>query len=190
MCPWPRSGLPAAPGSRRHCRRWQPGGRKASGSRLWQRRLGVSKGGFYWHFKDRGALLEEMLDSWEQSVVGDIIAQVEGEPGEPRAKLQHLFELASTPPPTCCRSSWHCGTGRGATAKSPRGCTESTTSAWNTCARCSGRSAPTRTTSRHAACSPSRSSSAATSSLPSTGAGADHRSCSSRSSACSPSRWG
>jgi AcrR family transcriptional regulator len=58
-------------------------------------RLGVSKGGFYWHFKDRAALLEETLDSWEQSVVGDVIAQVESEPGEPRAKLQHLFELAT-----------------------------------------------------------------------------------------------
>lgn len=57
-------------------------------------RLGVSKGGFYWHFKDRAALLEEMLDSWEQSVVSDIIAQVEAESGESRAKLQHLFELA------------------------------------------------------------------------------------------------
>lgn len=56
--------------------------------------LGVSKGGFYWHFKDRAALLEEMLDSWEQSVVGDVIAEVESEPGESRAKLQHLFELA------------------------------------------------------------------------------------------------
>lgn len=59
-------------------------------------RLGVSKGGFYWHFKDRAALLEEMLDSWEQRVVGDVIAQVESEPGEARAKLQHLFDLAST----------------------------------------------------------------------------------------------
>ncbi|HEU4944949.1 MAG TPA: TetR/AcrR family transcriptional regulator [Solirubrobacterales bacterium] len=57
-------------------------------------RLGVSKGGFYWHFEDRAALLEEMLDSWEQSVVGDVIAEVESEPGESRAKLQHLFELA------------------------------------------------------------------------------------------------
>jgi AcrR family transcriptional regulator len=59
-------------------------------------RLGVSKGGFYWHFEDRAALLDEMLDDWEQSVVGDVIAQVENEPGEPRAKLQHLFELASS----------------------------------------------------------------------------------------------
>jgi AcrR family transcriptional regulator len=56
--------------------------------------LGVSKGGFYWHFKDRQALLGEMLDSWEKAVVEDVIASVESQPGDPRAKLQQLFELA------------------------------------------------------------------------------------------------
>lgn len=60
--------------------------------------LGVSKGGFYWHFKDRAALIEEMLDSWEQRVVGDVIAQIESEPEEPRAKLRHLFEMAASAP--------------------------------------------------------------------------------------------
>ena len=60
--------------------------------------LGVSKGGFYWHFKDRAALLEEMLDSWEQSVVGEVIAEIEGESEEPRAKLRRLFELAASSP--------------------------------------------------------------------------------------------
>ncbi|HEX6711380.1 MAG TPA: helix-turn-helix domain-containing protein [Rubrobacter sp.] len=30
------------------------------------RRLGVTKGSFYWHFKDRGALLEAMLEHWEE----------------------------------------------------------------------------------------------------------------------------
>ncbi len=58
--------------------------------------LGVSKGGFYWHFKDRRALLDEMLDSWEKSMVEDVIAEVESEPVEPRDKLAHLFALASS----------------------------------------------------------------------------------------------
>jgi AcrR family transcriptional regulator len=56
--------------------------------------LGVSKGGFYWHFADRQALLEEMLDTWEKTVVGDVIARVESGTADPRAKLQQLFELA------------------------------------------------------------------------------------------------
>jgi AcrR family transcriptional regulator len=58
--------------------------------------LGVSKGGFYWHFKDRQALLEEMLDGWEKVMVGDVIAQIESQPAKPRDKLRQLFRLAST----------------------------------------------------------------------------------------------
>lgn len=57
-------------------------------------RLEVSKGGFYWHFTDRHALLEEMLDTWEEAMVDDVIRRVESQPAEPRVKLQHLFELA------------------------------------------------------------------------------------------------
>jgi AcrR family transcriptional regulator len=60
--------------------------------------LGVSKGGFYWHFADRNALLEEMLDTWEKLVVEDVIARLESEPADPRAKLQHLFQLAASAP--------------------------------------------------------------------------------------------
>ncbi len=57
--------------------------------------LGVSKGGFYWHFADRRALIEEMLDTWEKAVVEDVIERVESETAEPRAKLRQLSELAS-----------------------------------------------------------------------------------------------
>jgi AcrR family transcriptional regulator len=57
-------------------------------------RLGVSKGGFYWHFTDRQALLDEMLDTWEKAMVEDVIARVESQPADARAKLRHLFELA------------------------------------------------------------------------------------------------
>ncbi len=58
--------------------------------------LGVSKGGFYWHFTDRPALLEEMLDTWEQTGTEDVIALVEGQPADPRGKVQQLFELSSS----------------------------------------------------------------------------------------------
>ena len=56
--------------------------------------LGVSKGGFYWHFTDRQALIEEMLDTWEKTGTEDIIARVESQPADPRAKLQQLFEMS------------------------------------------------------------------------------------------------
>jgi AcrR family transcriptional regulator len=56
----------------------------------------VSKGGFYWHFKDRQALLGEMLDSWEKTWTDDIATLVDSGPPDPRARLQKLFELAKS----------------------------------------------------------------------------------------------
>jgi AcrR family transcriptional regulator len=58
--------------------------------------LGVTKGGFYWHFDDRRALLEEMLDTWERVGVDEVIERVEGEGGDARARLRRLFALASS----------------------------------------------------------------------------------------------
>ena len=60
------------------------------------RALGVTKGGFYWHFDDRRALLEEMLDTWERVSVDEVIERVEGEGGDARAKLRRLSAIASS----------------------------------------------------------------------------------------------
>jgi AcrR family transcriptional regulator len=57
--------------------------------------LGVTRGGFYWHFEDRGALLEEILDAWERVSIDEAIEQVEQGGGDARAKLRRLFELAA-----------------------------------------------------------------------------------------------
>jgi len=59
------------------------------------RALGVSKGGFYWHFSDRQALLEEMLDTWERTWVDEVIETVEAEAGDARSRLRRLFALAA-----------------------------------------------------------------------------------------------
>ena len=60
------------------------------------RDLGVTKGGFYWHFDDRRALLEEMLDAWERTMIDEAIERVESKGGDARAKLRRLFALASS----------------------------------------------------------------------------------------------
>lgn len=59
-------------------------------------KIGVTKGGFYWHFGDRGALLDEMLATWERILVDEVIAHVEGGGGDARTRLRRLFALAST----------------------------------------------------------------------------------------------
>ena len=56
--------------------------------------LGVSKGGFYWHFDDRQALIEEALDGWEKAGTEDPIATADSGAADPRSKLRRLFELA------------------------------------------------------------------------------------------------
>ena len=50
--------------------------------------LGVTRGGFYWHFEDRGALLEEMLDTWERRSIDEVLERVEREGGDPRDKVR------------------------------------------------------------------------------------------------------
>ncbi len=58
--------------------------------------LGVTKGGFYWHFEDRHSLLHEMLDTWERLMVDEVIERIERHRGDARAKLLRLFALASS----------------------------------------------------------------------------------------------
>jgi AcrR family transcriptional regulator len=60
--------------------------------------LGVTKGGFYWHFDDRPALLDEMLDTWERVVTDQVIDRVEAGGGDARAKLRRLFAIAVSIP--------------------------------------------------------------------------------------------
>ncbi|WP_424888916.1 TetR/AcrR family transcriptional regulator [Streptomyces sp. XH2] len=55
--------------------------------------LGVTRGGFYRHFKDRGALLEEMLDTWERMSTDEVIERVENEGGDARDKVRRAGAL-------------------------------------------------------------------------------------------------
>ena len=58
------------------------------------RRLGVTKGSFYWHFASRDALLEAALKRWEQSDVEDLIRQID-RIEDPRQRLTELFRRTS-----------------------------------------------------------------------------------------------
>jgi AcrR family transcriptional regulator len=55
--------------------------------------LGVTRGGFYWHFADRRALLDEMLDTWERASTDEVIERVERRGGDARAKLRRAGAL-------------------------------------------------------------------------------------------------
>jgi AcrR family transcriptional regulator len=55
--------------------------------------LGVTRGGFYWHFDDRRALLEEMLDTWERASTDEVVERVERQGGDARTKLRRAGAL-------------------------------------------------------------------------------------------------
>ena len=71
------------------------GGPEAVRIEVLAKELGVSKGGFYWHFEDREALLGETFDAWERAMIDDVIVAVEGASEDPRARLRRLFAMAS-----------------------------------------------------------------------------------------------
>jgi AcrR family transcriptional regulator len=57
------------------------------------RTLGVTRGGFYWHFQDRGAFLGELLDTWERRSTDETLEQVEREGGGARDKVRRAGML-------------------------------------------------------------------------------------------------
>lgn len=58
-------------------------------------RLGVTKGSFYWHFADRRALLDAVLDRWEREATAAVIDRVEAAATSPKARLRKLIELTA-----------------------------------------------------------------------------------------------
>ena len=56
-------------------------------------RLGVTKGSFYWHFKDRRDLQDAVLDLWKGGRIRDIRKQTQAQPGGEAAALLHTIEV-------------------------------------------------------------------------------------------------
>ncbi|HEV2674482.1 MAG TPA: TetR/AcrR family transcriptional regulator [Aliidongia sp.] len=59
------------------------------------KRLGVTKGSFYWHFADRPALLAAVLEEWERRATDAIIVAVDTLGGDAAARLANLFRITA-----------------------------------------------------------------------------------------------
>ncbi|HEY0309801.1 MAG TPA: TetR/AcrR family transcriptional regulator [Luteimonas sp.] len=58
------------------------------------RRLGVTKGSFYWHFPSREALLVAALERWEKVEQEEVFGQLEAIP-DAAQRLRSLFDLVA-----------------------------------------------------------------------------------------------
>lgn len=59
------------------------------------KRLHVTKGSFYWHFKDRQDLLAGVLETWKDGRIRDIVKQTRPEPGKEEAQIFHVIDVYS-----------------------------------------------------------------------------------------------
>ncbi len=69
------------------------GGPEAVRIELLAQELGITRGGFYWHFADRDAFLAEMLDTWERKSIDETRQRVEREGGDARDKVRRAGVL-------------------------------------------------------------------------------------------------
>lgn len=63
---------------------------------LLAKRLHVTKGSFYWHFRDRQDLLSGVLAQWRDGRIRDIIKQTRTTPDRALAQIHHVIEVYSS----------------------------------------------------------------------------------------------
>lgn len=91
----PRSSLTATDWIQAAFRALSEGGPQAIRAEAIARALKVSKGSFYWHFKDVPDLKRQMLDHWRDQATEAIISYVDGTGGSGRERLQSLVNAST-----------------------------------------------------------------------------------------------
>lgn len=58
--------------------------------------IGVTKGSFYWHFKDRSDFVRSLLDYWLTNITIAVINEVDAMPGSPEERLYALMDILNS----------------------------------------------------------------------------------------------
>jgi len=58
----------------------------------------VTKGSFYWHFKDRRDLLNAVLAQWKDGRIEDVRKHSQAQPGKAPEQLQHMLDVYANNP--------------------------------------------------------------------------------------------
>ena len=69
------------------------GGERAVGINALAARLGVTKGSFYWHFRDRAELMRALLDRWAHERTDEVLGLALGSTADPRERLRRIQAL-------------------------------------------------------------------------------------------------
>jgi AcrR family transcriptional regulator len=57
------------------------------------RQLGVTRGSFYWHFKDRGDLLSQVLQAWRDAATEAVTLRFDGRHVDPEQLIRNIVTL-------------------------------------------------------------------------------------------------
>lgn len=69
-------------------------------------RLGATKGSFYWHFSDRGALLDAVLEYWAERATAAVIAEIDRAPDPDRLAALIARVTGLSPLSPLSRAEW------------------------------------------------------------------------------------
>ena len=59
-------------------------------------KLGVTKGSFYWHFKDRADFFRQLIEYWDEHFTQTVITKVTDQGGTPEERLLALMQRVHT----------------------------------------------------------------------------------------------